>query len=119
MKKMMNAMFVAVLLTGGVLACGSDDDMDDSPSTEVSTGGTVGGDEASDNAEVAEFCAAADELAASIEDVLSDPTSGDIADLTQQASDLAGQSDDLIAANPEDTEEINACAERVSDAVSG
>ena len=121
MKKMLNAMFVATLVIGGANACGSDDDgdKDDTETTVAESGGTVSGDVSSDNPDVAAYCQEADELSAAIADVLADPTKGDFTELSQQANDFISRAAQLTSANPSDTEEINACGARVTEAMTG
>jgi hypothetical protein len=119
LKKMLNWMLVGTLAMGGLAACGSDDDDDSPAKTEATTAGTNAGDQGSDNADVAAYCKQAEEVAKALKDVMSDPTKGDLQQLSQEAQDLVQRAAELTSANASDTEEINACSAKISDAMGG
>ena len=73
----------------------------------------------SDDPEVQEFCATAEELAADLERAMADPTSGDLADLSRTAQQLATDATRLMTGNPADAAAITACLQLVTEALTG
>jgi len=78
---------------------------------------TVAGGTDSSNPEVQAFCTSADELATQLQQVMADPTSGDVADLTTKAQELATQATTLMTANPADVAAVTACLQRLTAAL--
>lgn len=112
---------VLLFIFGGAAACSDDDGDDGGDSTEEDSGdsgGDSGGGE-SGNAEVEDYCAAAEELAAEIDDFdITDPSSGDVTELTDQATELTNQAADLSGSGLDqaDGERLTECSQIVTDA---
>ncbi|MCU1501546.1 MAG: hypothetical protein JWM12_900, partial [Ilumatobacteraceae bacterium] len=70
---------------------------------------------ASGSAEVAAFCTSADTLAAKLKAGMSDPSK--LADLTKEATDFVTKAAALSGTNPSDSAAIQACAMKVTKAV--
>ena len=106
---------LAGLLVLGVTACGDDDNGDDPVSTEADSGDNGGDSGGADSAnpDVQAYCDQVDDLAEQLEEVLADPSSGDAAALTVEAQELVTAAANLISANPDDVDEINACSARL------
>ncbi len=120
-KKTMSWMLALTLFAGGGLAaCGSDSEGGTTTeATEETTAGDSGDSGDSANADVQAFCDDAEALAEELKAVMADPTSGDVAALTAQATELSTSAAALVSANASDADEINACAQKITDAVSG
>jgi hypothetical protein len=124
-KKTMTWMLALTLIAGGGLAaCGSDSDGGSGSKTTTAadsgdTDGTTGGGSDSANPDVQQFCDDAKALATDLKAVMADPTKGDVAALTQKATELTTSAAQLVSANASDTDEINACAKLITDAVTG
>jgi len=123
MKRMRNLILVGALLVG-VSACSDDDDSSsDTKTTEAADDGgdtadTAAADgESSGNPDVVAYCEETADLAEALEEVLADPTKGDIAALTTQATELVAAAAQLTSANPDDVDEINACNQALNDAL--
>ena len=121
MKRMRNLILVGALLVG-VSAC-SDDDEDSSDTASTEAAADDSGDEgaadgeSSGNPDVVAYCEETADLAEALEEVLADPTKGDIAALTTQATELVAAAAQLTSANPDDVDEINACNQALNDAL--
>jgi|GEM_PF-4871164 len=129
-KSSLTWMLVATLAVSGLAACGDDDESSESetteavaPVTEADGGDTdtteAGGGESSGNADVAAYCEEARALAAELKDVMSDPTSGDMAALSAQATELVNAAAQLSSASPDDVDEINACSAEITSSMGG
>ena len=99
-------------------ACGSDDDGDSPANTEADAPADTeaAGDESGEgNAEVEAFCTQVDEFVAAMDEVLADPSSGDVAEITAQGQDLAAAATDLAGSvEGDDTERLQECTEKLS-----
>ncbi len=99
-------------------ACGSDDDGDSPADTEADAPADTeaAGDESGEaNAEVEAFCTQVDEFVAAMDEVLADPSSGDVAEITAQGQDLAAAATDLAGSvEGDDTERLQECTEELS-----
>ena len=120
-KKTMTWMLALTLFAGGGLAaCGSDSDGgSSSDATAAADSGDTDGGGDSANPDVQKFCDDAKALAADLKAVMADPTKGDVAALTQKATELTASAAQLGSANASDTDEINACAKLITDAATG
>jgi hypothetical protein len=122
-RTMITWMLAGTLLATTAAACGSDEEKDEKPaSTEaVSDDGGDSG-ESSGNAEVDEYCQAAEDLAAELKKVMADPTSGDVAALTAQAQELATQAATLGAAVAGDAaaaQKVQECSTALANSLAG
>jgi hypothetical protein len=118
-KKTMTWMIALTLFAGGGLAaCGSDSD---GGSSSEATAAADSDDSGSDSAnpDVQKFCDDAKALAEELKGVMADPTKGDVAALTQKATELTTSAAQLVSANASDADEINACSKVITDAVAG
>ena len=104
MKRTMITWMMAGMLLATTAASGDETETD---ATEAA------GDESGGNAEVDEFCATAEDVAAELKKVMADPTSGDVAALSAQASELSTQGATLSASITDAAE-----AQRISDCLS-
>jgi len=109
-------------------ACSSDDDGDsptdtesDAPadtdaSSDAPADTEATGDESGEaNAEVEAFCTQVDEFVAAMDEVLADPSSGDVAEITAQGQDLAAAATELSGSvDGDDTERLQECTEELS-----
>lgn len=121
-KKTMTWMIALTLFAGGGLAaCGSDSDGGSSTEATEAADSGDSGDSGSDSAnpDVQKFCDDAKALAEELKGVMADPTKGDVAALTQKATELTTSAAQLVSANASDTDEINACSKLITDAVAG
>ncbi len=127
-KKTTTTLLAATLLTFGATACGGDDDTDAKASTEADSGDSGdSGDSAdsadsgssSDNADVQAYCDQAAKVADELKKVMADPTSGDMAALSTEATELVAKAAQLSSANADDVDEINRCSALLSEAVGG
>lgn len=124
-RRILGWMVVLLFIFGGAAAC-SDDDGDDGDDTEEDSGDSgsdSGGDSGgSGNDEVEAYCDAADELAAAIDDFdITDPSSGDAAELSSKAQELSTQAGELAGSglDAEDGERLSECSQTVTDAAAG
>ena len=81
-------------------ACGSDDDGDSPTDTEASTDAPAdteaSGEESGEgSADVEAFCTQVDEFVTAMNEVIADPSSGDVAEITSQGQDLIAAGTDL------------------------
>ena len=121
-KKTTTTLLAATLLTFGATACGGDDDTDAKASTEADSGDSGdSGDNgsSSDNADVQAYCDQAAKVADELKKVMADPTSGDMAALSTEATELVAKAAQLSSANADDVDEINRCSALLSEAVGG
>jgi len=99
-------------------ACSSDDDGDSPADTETDAPADTeaAGDESGEaNAEVEAFCTQVDEFVVAMDEVLADPSSGDVAEITAQGQDLAAAATDLAGSvEGDDTERLQECTEELS-----
>lgn len=113
---------LATLLTAGLLfgatACGDDESSDTAAATE-SESDSGAGESSSDNADVQAYCEQAEQVADELKKVMADPTSGDMAALSQEATELVTKAAQLTSANADDVDEINRCSALLSEAVGG
>jgi hypothetical protein len=121
-RRILGWMLVLLFVFGGAAACSDDDGDDggDSDSTEEDSGDSGGGE--SGNAEVEDYCDAADDFAAQVEDFdITDPSSGDAAELSSTGQELATQAADLGGSGLDqaDAERVTECSEVVTDAAAG
>ena len=107
-------------------ACGSDDDGDSPADTEADAPAdteaseprptrSAGEESGEGNAEVEAFCTQVDEFVAAMDEVLADPSSGDVAEITAQGQDLAAAATDLAGSvEGDDSERLQECTEELS-----
>ena len=99
-------------------ACGSDDDGDSPANTEADApaGTDVAGDESgAGSADVEAYCDEVDDLVAAMDEVIEDPSSGDVADITAQIQDLISAGTDLAGSvEGDDTDRVRECTEELS-----
>ena len=125
----MLSLVAATALSTTAVACGSDDDEKETPTTQADSGTDTtaagadtestqagGGDGETSNAEVEEFCETAEELGEQLEDAMANPTGADVASITSQAQELSAQAAQLSTANPEQAERITECAQALNPA---
>ena len=123
-KRMRNLVLVGALLVG-VSACGSDDKKDSSDTTAAASADTgastdtAASGESSGNPDVVEYCNKTKELAESLKALIADPTKGDVAAVTADATALITAAAGLTSANPDDADEIAACSQTLSTALTG
>lgn len=115
-KKTTLATLVAAGLLFGATACG-DDESSDTAAAESDAGDT--GASSSDNADVRAYCDQAEQVADELKQVMADPTSGDMAALSQEATELVSAAAQLVSANADDVDEINRCSALLTEAVGG
>ena len=120
----MRALAIAVLplaLLG--TACGSDDDSDTPTNTEASgdaPADTAGDEESGTNADVEAFCDQVDEFVDAFNKVLSDPSSGDVGELTTQGQELASSAMELQGSvSGDDSDRLQECTQSLSDISAG
>lgn len=118
-KKTTTTLLAATLLTFGATACGGDDDTDAKASTEADSGDSGDSGSSSDNADVQAYCDQAAKVADELKKVMADPTSGDMAALSTEATELVAKAAQLSSANADDVDEINRCSALLSEAVGG
>ena len=122
MKKLLAPLMLTGLLFAGA-ACGSDSKSTDTDSetTVADSSGDTSGDSSggSSNADVANYCKQAEDLATQLKAVMADPTKGDVAAVTKQAQDLVAAAAQLTSANADDVDEITACSQKISAAMGG
>jgi len=121
-KRILGLMLALFFIFGGAAACSDDDGGDggNSDTTAADSGGSGGGE--SGNAEVEDYCTAAEDFAAQVEDFdITDPSSGDAAELSATGQELATQAGDLAGAGLDeaDAERVTQCSEIVTDATAG
>lgn len=122
MRRLLGFFMVGLLFAGTAAACSSDDDGGgDTTTTAADSGGgstdttaADSGDSGGGSAEVEQYCSDTAALAEDLQAVIDDPTSGNIADLTAQQTELVSSAAGLISANPDDVDRINECSEVLS-----
>ena len=106
-------------------ACGSDDDTDnDSPANTEASGDApadTGDDvESGSNADVETFCDEVDEFVEAFNEVMADPSSGDVGELTTQAQELVSAGTELAGSvEGDDRARLEECTKSLSELSAG
>lgn len=123
MRRLLGLTTIAVLVVGGAVGCSKDDKEESSDTTakdatekESDSGSSTG------NASVDEFCQAVDDYVAEKQKALDDPMNADTEALQATATELSQKAADLTAelvSDPDAAEQMNACAEKMTEALGG
>ena len=126
MRRLLGFTTIAVLVVGGAVGCSKDDKEESSDTTAKDSDTTEkesdGGSSSTGNASVDEFCDAVDAYVAEAQKALDDPMNADTEALQETGTDLTQKAADLTAelvSDPDAAEQMNACAEKLTEAFGG